>query len=168
MTNSPILFKLNLTLAILLFLTFATLGFFVNAGEQSFVYRNDQTEYAYQVKETGINYHFQFTHPISDPEQRKRAGLQVLKSVYRDTSIAANFSKAYSKERADCFALDSRFYTYTLCFLPNDFAVGHKQRFWGFVTRVPNWTWQFTHVLLPFALAAFLGFYWLGDGKKNG
>lgn len=166
MTNLTILFKLKLPLTLSLVLSLASLCHPVKASEKDYVYRNDGTEYAYQIKETGVNYHFQFTNPISDPEQRKQAGLHVLNSVYQDTSIETNFSKAYTKERADCFALDSRFYTYTLCFLPNDFAKEHKQRFWGFVTRVPNWTWQFTYVLLPVALAALLGFYCLGSKKR--
>jgi len=138
------------------------------ANEKNFVYQDDEMAYSYHLKETGVNFHFEFENAITGLEQRKQAGLHVLQSVYHDRSIEADFSKAYSKERAECFALDSRFHTYTLCFLPNDFAKGHQQRFWGFVTRVPNWTWQFTFVLLPVALAAFLGFYWFGHGKKGG
>jgi len=54
----------------------------------------------------------------------------------------------FQKKRATCYALDGRFHIYTLCFTPQEFT-REKKILKGFVTRVPNWAWQFTHVLLP-------------------
>ncbi len=113
---------------------------------------------AYIVKETGVNRSFVFEQNFDDPEKRKQAGLHVLRTVYDDFTIEPDFSKAYVKERAKCYALDSRFYTYTLCFLPNEFTK-QKAVLRGFVTQVPNWFWQFTHILLP-ALAILGLVFW--------
>lgn len=135
------------------------------ASDRDFIYRQQGESYAYKVKETGINYNFRFQKSPGGLTEKKQAGLHVLHSVYEDDSIDANFSAAYKKERASCYALEARFYTYTLCFLPNDFSPEKQNRFWGFVTRVPNWLWQLTHVLMPLALVVGLVFY-LGREKR--
>lgn len=120
----------------------------------------------YTVTETGINYSFRFEDDITDRQQRKQAGLHVLRSVYDDNTIEADFSKAYKRERASCYALDGRFHTYTLCFTPQEFS-REKKILKGFVTRVPNWTWQFTHVLLPVLAVVALLFQCFRPAKSR-
>lgn len=132
---------------------------------QTFTYQHNKETYAYQIKETGINYNFRFEKSPGDLAQKKQAGLHVLRSIYMDDSIVEDFSKAYKKERANCYALEARFYTYTLCFLPNDFAPEKQERFWGFTTRVPNWLWQITHVLMPLLLVFGVIFYFTSNRK---
>lgn len=83
----------------------------------------------------------------------------MLQSVYKDSSINKTHSEAYIRERARCYVFDSNFYTYTLCFLPNDFSKGNEDRFWGFVTQMPNWKWLITRFLLPALLSFTLLFY---------
>ena len=134
-------------------------------NQQQFIFKTDTQNYPYEVKATGINYNFQFeSKPIRLKEQ-KLAGLHVLNSIYQDDSIDVVFSKGYKKERAKCHAIESRFHTYTLCFLPNDFTKDKQDRFWGFVTRVPNWFWQITHVLLPVGMLFLLFYYWFRPVK---
>ena len=136
-------------------------------NQQAFTFKTENQSYPYQVKATGINYNFQFETKPASLQQRKQAGLHVLNSIYNDDSINAVFPKAYKKERAMCYALDSRFHTYTLCFLPNDFSKDKRDRFWGFVTRVPNWFWQITHVLMPIVFVFLLLSYWFQPVKNT-
>ncbi|MDD1632690.1 MAG: hypothetical protein LUP91_10865, partial [Methylococcaceae bacterium] len=84
-----------------------------------------------------------------------------------DPSIESNYSQHYIKERARCFVFDSTFYTYTVCFLPNEFSQINRDRFWGFVTQIPNWRWLVTRNLLPAALAFGL-IYFISTKRKNG
>ncbi|HHJ38844.1 MAG: hypothetical protein AXA67_00295 [Methylothermaceae bacteria B42] len=145
-----------MTIQKLLFISGFLLAICVNpsfAKEQHFF-----DDYAYVIKETGVNRSFAFEQNIEDAQLRKQAGLHVLRTVYDDFTIEPDFSKAYVRERAKCYALDSRFYTYTLCFLPNEFTQ-EKPVLRGFVTQVPNWYWQFTHVLLPVIAVSGLLFY---------
>ncbi len=120
----------------------------------------------YTVRQTGINYSFKFEEDIVEQQQRRWAGLHVLKSVYDDFTIKADFSHAYKKERAKCYALDSHHYTYTLCFLPHEFT-REKRVLRGFVTRVPNWLWHLTNILLPVVGVFGLLFYWFSTSKKK-
>ncbi len=78
---------------------------------------------------------------------------------YKDSSINKTYSEHYIRERARCYVFDSSWHTYSLCFLPNDFSVKHKGRFWGFATQMPNWKWLVTRFFLPLGMIYGLVFY---------
>ena len=126
---------------------------FVDTSQKSSV------NYQYTVIQAGDNYNFKFHQSPPDNTSKLRAGYHVLQSIYQDRSIYKTHSESYIRERARCFVFDSRFYTYSLCFLPNDFSVKDKGRFWGFVTQVPNWKWLITRFFLPVLLVYGLVFY---------
>ncbi len=129
------------------------------SAEKLYTYRHQNQDYRYHVKSTGSNYHFKFTDYFTDDEHLKLlAGYEVLRRIYDDSTIEHQYAERYIKERARCFMYDSRFYTYTLCFLPNEFSTSSpKNQINGFTTQVPNGTWLFTHYLLPVLL--FFGGY---------
>lgn len=132
-----------------------------NAAEgKQYSYRGDDTDYRYSVIQTGENYTFKFDQSLPDNATKLKAGYQVLREVYRDDSIAPRHSQHYLRERARCYVFDSRFHTYTLCFLPNDFNRSESARFWVFVMQVPNWKWLATRILLPVVSAFAMVFYW--------
>ena len=122
--------------------------------------------YQYSVIQAGDNYNFKFHSSPGDNSGKLRAGYHVLQSVYQDSSINKTHSESYIRERARCFVFDSRFHTYSLCFLPNDFSLKDKGRFWGFVTQVPNWKWLVTRFFLPILLIYGLIFYIAKRKKK--
>lgn len=112
----------------------------------------------YSVRPTGENFTFQFDENPGTLAAKLAAGLHVLSSVYEDDSIASRQSSFFTKEGAKCFVFDARFHTYTTCFLPNDYSPGNQERFWGYVTRVPNAYWMIAYNLLPaLALLAVFG-----------
>lgn len=90
----------------------------------------------------------------------------VLQSMYDDPIIETNYSQHYIKARARCFVFDSIFYTYTPCFLPNEFSQNNRDRFWGFTTQISNWRWLVTRNLLPAALGFGLFFFITTKRKK--
>jgi hypothetical protein len=139
---------------LLIILLFATLTPSLFA-EQRYVFKN----HTYSVKQSGINYHFTFNNNISDPELKNQAGIHIIETLYNDTSLEPGTAKTYKKERAQCYAIESRFYTYTLCFLPHEFTQ-RKPVLQGFITRVPNGIWLLTNVLLPVSLI-FVGIFYL-------
>ena len=147
---------LSLT-AFFLLMAFAIPSF----AKDKYVFEN----YAYTIKQSGINYRFVFNDNLSDPELRKQAGIDVLETIFKDSTLKLQTAKTYKKERAQCYAIDSRFYTYTLCFLPHEFTQ-KKQLLQGFVTRVPNGLWQLTRILLP-ALIVFGGVFYLFRHKPD-
>lgn len=136
------------------------------AAVNEFVYEHQGEVYRYSVTETGENYTFTFDNNPGEMSEKLKAGYYVLQSVYDDPSIKTKYSQAYIKERARCFVFDSTFYTYTACFLPNEFSPKNRDRFWGFVTQIPNWKWLVTRNLLPAALAFGLVFY-ISTKRKN-
>ena len=132
---------------------------FAAAAKSEFFYKNKEAVYPYAITQSGDNYNFAFeTNPGTLDDQFK-AGLHVLLTVYRDSSIDSRTKKSYIRERAKCFALGSQFYTYTLCILPNEFAPGKPDRFRGFVTQMPNWKWLVTRNFLPVVLVFGLIFF---------
>ena len=138
----------------------------ISAKNTEYTFNDTEQSYQYTVLPTGENYTFKFD---KNPEERViklKAGRHVLLSTYKDASINKNYTESYIKERARCFVFDSHFYTYSLCFLPNDFDIKNKDRFWGFVTQVPNWKWLLTRILLP-VLLAFAVFFYVGRRKKS-
>ena len=134
----------------------------ISASETAFTYVNAKESYPYTVVQTGENYTFKFNkNPAKNGNNtaQLKAGYHVLQSIYKDSSIYKTYSEAYIRERARCYVFDSNFYTYSLCFLPNDFSQKNNDRFWGFTTQVPNWKWLVTRILLPVLLAFALFFY---------
>ena len=121
--------------------------------------RKSPESYQYSVIQAVDNYNFKFHRSPVDNATKLRAGYHVLQSIYQDSSINKTHSESYIRERARCFVFDSRFHTYSLCFLPNDFILKDKGRFWGFVTQVPNWKWLVTRFFLPVLLIYGLVFY---------
>ena len=134
----------------------------LQAENSEFSFTNNGQRYDYSVVPTGENYTFKFSQNPVDPVLKIKAGREVLLSVYQDESIQKNYTESYIKERARCFVFDSSFYTYSLCLLPNDFDKKNQDRFWGFVTQVPNWKWLVTRFLLP-ALLGFAIFIYRGN-----
>jgi len=137
----------------------------VSAKNIEYNFKDGGLSYQYSVIQTGENYTFKFVESPQDKVARIAAGRSVLLSVYKDSSIYKDYTESYIKERARCFVFDSHFYTYSLCFLPNDFDPKNKDRFWGFVTQVPNWKWLVSRFLLP-ALLAFAIFFYIGRRQQ--
>jgi hypothetical protein len=151
----------------LVFVSSAHYGLAASLAKDEFVYEHQGEVYRYFVAKTGENYTFKFDKNPGEMSEKLKAGYHVLQSLYDDPTIETHYSQHYIKERARCFVFDSTFYTYTACFLPNEFSQNNRDRFWGFVTRIPNWLWLVTRNLLPAALAFGLIFY-LTTKRKNG
>lgn len=148
-------------LKITFFLAFTVSISLAEASGQRYDYQLGSKTYHFKVRESGINQNFEFLDYSPNEEMDKlSAGLHVMKMIYQDPSIDSQYSHRYIKERARCFVYDSLFYTYTLCFLPNEFSSKNSNRFWGFTTKVPNWLWLITRIAMPAALffAAFFYF----------
>jgi len=127
--------------------------------------QNSPQSYQYSIVQAGDNYNFKFdTAPVDNVTKLKA---HVLQSVYKDSSIYKTYSESYIRERARCYVFDSSLHTYSLCFLPNDFSLKNKGRFWGFVTQMPNWKWLVTRFFLPLALVYGLVFYVTRRKKKS-
>ncbi|MCD2449621.1 hypothetical protein GO003_004370 [Methylicorpusculum oleiharenae] len=135
------------------------------AAKDEYVYENQGEVYRYSVLQTGENYTFAFDNNPGEISEKLKAGYHVLQSVFDDSSIETKHSQAYTKERAKCFVFDSSFYTYTACFLPNEFSTTNRERFWGYVSQIPNWKWLVTRNLLP-AVLAFGLFFYIGTKRK--
>ena len=139
----------------------------VSADRTEYLYDKSGKTYRYFVTPTGDNYSFEFEDNPGNMNERFQAGLHVLYSLYHDSSINAGSKQYYVKERAHCYALASTFHTYSLCFLPNDFTGPDKrERFWGFVTQMPNWKWLVLYNLFPALL--FFGLIFFFTRKKTG
>ena len=126
-----------------------------------FPYQSDGESYAYTVKQTGDNYTFEFEKNPGKEGKKLKAAVHVLRSVYDDDSINPTYSETFMKENAQCFVFDANFYSYRSCFLPNDYSPGNRDRFWGFVTQLPNAMWLLTRNLLPALLGIGVFFYLL-------
>jgi hypothetical protein len=136
------------------------------AAENEFVYEHQGEAYRYSVSKAGEDYTFTFDKNPGEMSEKLKAVYHVLQSVYDDPTIETKYSQGYIKERARCFVFDSAFYTYTTCFLPNEFSLNNRDRFWGFVTQVPNWKWLVIWNLLP-AVLAFGLFFYIGTKRKK-
>ena len=117
--------------------------------------------YPYAIRATGDNFSFEFEKSFSKESERLRAALGVFKTVYDDYSIKPTYVQAFSKEGASCYVFDANLYSYTTCFLPNDYSPDHRDRFWGYVTRLPNLKWLITMNLLPALVLIGAFFYFL-------
>ncbi len=151
--------KILLTRFLLIFaIAYHVLGAAEGTGE--FVYQNDGEDYPYSVKQTGENYTFEFGKNPRVEGRKLKAALHVLQSVYGDSSINPSYSETFMKETALCFVFDGTFYSYRACFLPNDYSPANRDRFWGFVTQLPNALWLITRNLLPALLVFSLFFFY--------
>ncbi|MGR9052571.1 MAG: hypothetical protein ACU84J_07985 [Gammaproteobacteria bacterium] len=129
-------------------------------GKNRHVYTQSGIDFGYTTVPTGDNFNFEFEQNPGNMEERFRAGLHVLRSLYRDTSIDPSSKQQYVRERAQCFALDASFHSYSLCIFPNDASADRKrERFRGFTTQMPNWKWIAVYNVLPVALVFGLIFY---------
>jgi len=122
------------------------------AAQEKHRYEDGGQVYSYVFTKTGDNYSFEFDNSPGTEGQRLKALGSVLQAIYEDGSIESHYSKFFMKEGARCFVFDATFYSYTACFLPNDFSPEHRDRFWGFVSRLPNAAWLITRNLLPAVL----------------
>lgn len=138
-------------------MVFASPAIAKNTGE--FVYQYEGVNYPYTVKQTGDNYTYEFVKNPGAEGKKIKAAVHVLQSVYEDTSINPSYSETFMKETALCFVFDGTFHSYRACFLPNDYSPGNRDRFWGFVTQLPNALWMITFNLLPALLV--LGLFFL-------
>jgi len=128
-------------------------------GAGTFNYLGDGENYAYSVKQTGDSYTFEFEKNPGAEGKKLKAAVHVLHSVYGDDSVNPRYSETFMKETALCFVFDGTFHSYRACFLPNDYSPGNRDRFWGFVTQLPNALWLITWNLLPALLAIGLFFF---------
>ena len=140
-----------------LVISYHGLLFAENIGQ--FEYKLEGESFPYSVKQTGENFMFEFSNNPGKVDKRLKATVDVLHSVYGDTSINPTYSETFMKESAQCFVFEANFYTYRSCFLPNDYSPGNRDRFWGFVTQLPNAMWLITRNLLPALLGIGLFFY---------
>ena len=130
------------------------LGSGQGSAEQRHVYDNEGTAYPYAVDSTGDNYTFEFEKNPGREGGRLKAARHVMRSVYGDGSIAEKYSEVFMKEGATCYVFEATFYSYRTCFLPNDYSPEKRNRFWGFVSRLPNSMWFLTRNGLPALLLA--------------
>ena len=129
-------------------------------------YDADGQTYTYSVKQTGENYTFEFDKSPGSENRQLRPASAVFKAFYADESIAPLYRQAFMKEGARCFVFPANFYSYTDRFLPNDYAPEQRERFWGFVSRLPNAAWLITRNLLPALLV--LGVFFVSLRKRPG
>lgn len=128
------------------------------AGAGTYTYYSKTGAFPYTVKETGQNYSFEFEQNPGSQSEKLKAAVNVMSSVYQEESLNPRQDGFFMKETAKCFTFDSSWHTYTACFLPNEYSPDNRDRFWGFVYRVPNAMWLLTRNLLP--ALAFLGVSW--------
>lgn len=133
-------------------LSVAAMALTAGATESSYSYSDGHELYSYSLSVTGENHTFEFQKNPGKQDERLKAAFSVLQTVYDDGSINPRHSSFFTKEGAKCFVFDGTFHTYTSCFLPNDYSPGNEERFWGYVTRVPNVVWLLTFNLLPAVL----------------
>ena len=119
------------------------------AEENEFIFELEQEKYPYVTSKTGDSYNFEFGKDPGGMDQRLTAALHVLQSVFNDPSIDSQYSEAYTRERAKCFIFEGLYYSYSVCFLPNEFSPNKQDVFRGFVTQLPNWKWILTRNVLP-------------------
>lgn len=149
----------------LLFLLVVRPGLGLAEGAGQFVYQHEGLDYPYVIKQTGDNYTFEFAKNPGLEGRKLKAAVHVLQSAYGDSSINPTYSETFMKETALCFVFDGTFYSYRVCFLPNDYSPDNKNRFWGFVTQLPNALWLITRNLLPALLVIGLVFLYPKIGR---
>ena len=133
-------------------------------ASQRYVYESGGVSYAYSTDSTGDNHTFEFEQNPGKEGGRLQAVRHVMASVYDDGTIDREYSEVFMKEGAKCYVFEARFYTYRGCFLPNDYSPEKRDRFWGFVSRLPNSRWFLTRQVLPVLLV--LGGMYLAFRKR--
>lgn len=128
------------------------------AGAGKYTHYSRDKAHVYTVSKTGDNFSFEFERSPGSQNDKLKAAVDVMQTVYEEDSLDPRQHGFFMKETAKCFVFDSTWYTYTACFLPNEYSPGNEERFWGFVYRVPNGMWLITRNLLP--ALAFLGVSW--------
>ena len=136
------------------------------AAQTEYSYESSGKVYRYTVVASGENYNFQFDSAPTSHAGQLEAAVQVLKSIYQDSSINLQDRQPYIRERARCSMFEAGLYNYTFCVFPNDFSPEKKHRFRGFVTQMPNWKWMVAWNLLP-ALLLFGMIFFIGRKQKN-
>ncbi len=154
-----ILLQKNMTIWLLFALVMAYHSSGHGAITGNFEYKIDKRSIPYSVKQTGDNYTFEFADNPGKVDEKLKAAVHVLQSIYDDKSINPIYSETFMKESAQCFVFEANFYSYRSCFLPNDYSPGNHDRFWGFVTQLPNAAWLISRNLLPALLGIGLFFY---------
>lgn len=135
-------------------------------GAGTYTYHAKQGDYAYSVSKTGENFSFEFDRTPGSQSEKLKAAVNVMASVYDEDALNPRQDGFFMKETAKCFVFDSAWHTYTACFLPNEYSAPEKKdRFWGFVYRVPNGMWLITRNLLP--ALALLGLSWFFLGRRR-
>jgi hypothetical protein len=145
-------------LPLLFVITLAYSGVIDAAGAGTYTHYSKAGPYGYTVNKTGENFSFEFERNPGTQSEKLKAAVNVLASVYEEESLNPRQDGFFMKETAKCFVFDSSWYTYTACFLPNEYSPENKERFWGFVYRVPNGMWLITRNLIP--ALALLGLSW--------
>lgn len=135
------------------------------AGAGRYTYYGKNGEYAYTVAKTGENFSFEFERNPGSQNEKLKAAVNVLTSVYDEEALNPRQDGFFMKETAKCFVFDGSWHTYTACFLPNEYAPGKEDRFWGFVYRVPNGWWLVTRNLLP--ALALLAWSWFALRRRS-
>ena len=125
------------------------------------VYEHRGERFPYSVRSSGDNYNFEFSRNPGGETERLRAARDIFQKVYGEDTLPPKYSDFFMKETARCFAFDATFYTYRVCMFPNDYAPDKKDRFWGFVNRLPNLWWFVTRQLVPLILVIAALFFLL-------
>ena len=139
----------------------------VCATETEYSYESGGKVYRYSVVASGDNYNFEFESIPESTNERLKAGVHVLKSIYDDSSINLQNRQSYIRERAKCSMFEGGLYNYTYCVFPNDFAPQKQDRFRGFVTQMANWKWMVIWNLLPVLLVFGLIFFFTKNPKNR-
>ena len=135
------------------------------AEPEQWVYESRGEQFLYTVRPSGDNHNFEFSRNPGGETERLQAALDIFQRVYGEDSLPPKYNDFFIKETARCFAFDARFYTYRVCMFSNEYAPDKKERFWGFVNRLPNRWWFVTRQLLPLVLMV-AALYFLFRAKR--
>jgi hypothetical protein len=124
-------------------------------------YRYAGKVFEYSITPTGENYTFEFEENPGTVDDRLKIIGHIFQTVYDDSSIPAKHHYFFMKEGAKCFVYEASLYTYHACILPNEYSPGNRDRFWGFVTRIPNGWWLVSRNLIPALLVLGASLYYL-------
>ncbi|NJD07718.1 MAG: hypothetical protein FIA97_14660 [Methylococcaceae bacterium] len=117
--------------------------------------------FEYRITPTGENYTFEFNENPGTVDDRLKVVAQIFDTIYDDSSIPARHHYFFMKEGAKCFVYEANLYTYHACFLPNEYTQAARDRFWGFVTQMPNGWWLVSRNVIPALLVLGTSLYYL-------
>lgn len=124
-------------------------------------YRYAGKVFEYSITPTGENYTFEFKENPGTVDDRLKVIGHVFDTIYGDSSIPAKHHYFFMKEGAKCFVYEASLHTYHACILPNEYSPANRDRFWGFVTRIPNGWWLVTRNVIPALLVLGASLYYL-------